>query len=100
CLGLRCDQPGDALEQLRQRIRFNNIVDRTGLGEADGLFNLAEGGNKQKWLDTKLWQSSQKDILTAHVGQTDIADNNILSRRAQRFERLLPRLPPERLVAF
>src|SRR3981189_2597456 len=78
--GLERDQPSNALEQIGQRVRLGDVVDRTRLREAYGLFNLAEGGNKQKRPAAEPWQDPQEDVLAAHVGQTDVAYDEIWPR--------------------
>src|SRR6516164_6259707 len=57
-------------------------------------------GDEQERLATEPGQSPQKDVLTAHVREKNIAHDEIRPLCAQSFERLLSRTPPERRVAF
>src|ERR1700756_609887 len=96
--GLELDQPRDAFQQIGERVRLDDVIDRARLHQANRILDLAEAGDEQERLAAKPWQSLEKDVLAAHVRQNDIADDKIRQLRMQPLERLLSRTPPERRV--
>src|SRR4029077_21287606 len=91
--GLPLEQPRDAVEQVGEFIRLDDVVDRACLHQANRILDLAEAGDKQERFPAELRENLKKQTLTtivaAHVWKVDIADDQIGPCRCDFSERRL-----------